>query len=272
MAGEIRNFSISKYATIYGALWKNSVIREVQFKTNFLLWIIVELLWFALQLTFITVIYSHTDHIGTWSKWQVIFLIGASQFIQQLFTAFFLTNLTQLSEYIRTGKLDFMLLLPINTRFLVSFRQVDLGGFINGSSAVAVMAYAGHKLQLLPTFPQIGGFLILSLASLFIHYSLMLMLSATSFWTVRAQGIVWGYYNLFNIARLPDAAFKGYFKVVFTFVLPMLLVANVPTKLVIDKLSSPWEMALLLFMSLFLFACSEAFWRFALRHYTSASS
>ena len=100
----------------------------------------------------------------------------------------------------------------------------------------------------------------------------MPVLNAHRFWTVRAQGIVWGYYNLFNIARLPDAAFKGYFKVVFTFVLPMLLVANVPTKLVIDTLSSPWEMALLLFMSLFLFACSEAFWRFALRHYTSASS
>src|SRR5437763_11611083 len=107
-----------RYLTIYAELWKNSVVREMGFKANFLLWIVVELLWFALQLTFITVIYRHTDHIGTWSKWQVIFLIGASQFIQQLFTAIFLTNLTQLSEYIRTGKLDFMLLLPINPRFL----------------------------------------------------------------------------------------------------------------------------------------------------------
>ena len=39
----------------------------------------------------------------------------------------FLTNCTQLSELIRTGKLDFMLLLPVNTRFMISFRQVDLG-------------------------------------------------------------------------------------------------------------------------------------------------
>ncbi|MGE5566371.1 MAG: hypothetical protein ACM3YN_09500, partial [Parcubacteria group bacterium] len=27
--------------------------------------------------------------------------------------------------------MDFMLLLPANTRFLISFRQVDLGGFVN---------------------------------------------------------------------------------------------------------------------------------------------
>jgi ABC-2 type transport system permease protein len=123
-----------------------------------------------------------------------------------------------------------------------------------------------------PSLAQILGFALLIVASILVHYSLMLTLSATCFWTVRAQGIVWGYYNLFNLARTPDAAFKGYFRVVFTFVLPMLLIANVPTKLIIEKLSSPWEMVLLLLMSLLLLFSSEAFWRYALKHYTSASS
>src|SRR6185503_16958419 len=117
--------SLRRYLTIYAALWKNSIVREMGFKTNFLLWIVVEMLWFALQLSFMFVVYSHTDRIGTWSKWQVVMLLGGSHFIQQLFTAFFLTNCTQLSELIRTGKLDFMLLLPVNTRFMISFRQVD---------------------------------------------------------------------------------------------------------------------------------------------------
>src|SRR6476660_200633 len=120
--------TLRRYFTIYSELWKNSVVREMSFKANFVLWIIVELLWFALQLTFITVIYSHTDHIGDWTKWQVVLLIGTSNFIQQLFTAFFLSNLVQLSELIRTCRLDFVLLLPINTRFVISLRQIDLGG------------------------------------------------------------------------------------------------------------------------------------------------
>jgi hypothetical protein len=51
-------------------------------------------LWFALQLSFIGVIYLHTDHIATWTKWQVVMLVGASHFIQQIFQAFFLTNCT----------------------------------------------------------------------------------------------------------------------------------------------------------------------------------
>jgi ABC-2 type transport system permease protein len=264
--------TLGRYASIYLALWKNSIVREMQFKLNFVLWIFVELLWFALQLTFIGVIYSHTEHIGDWTKWQVMLLIGTSNLIQQLFTAIFLSNLTQLSEYIRTGKLDFMLLLPINTRFLISFRQVDLGGFINSAVAVGVMIYAGRQLQLSPSFAQIGGFVLLAGASLLIHYSLMLMLSASSFWTVRAQGIVWGYYNLFNIARLPDAAFRGAFKAFFTYALPMLLVANVPAKLMTQKLTSAREMFLLVVMSGILFLLSEIVWRFSVRRYTSASS
>ena len=49
-----------------------------------------------------------------------------------------------------------------------------------------------------------AGFLCLCIAGILIHYSLMFLLSSVAFWTVRAQGIVWGYYSFFNVARLPD--------------------------------------------------------------------
>src|SRR5690349_7170954 len=185
------DMNLRRYLRIYLELWKNSVVREMTFKANFILWIFVELLWFALQLTFITVIYRHTDHIGDWSKWQVVLLMGASHLIQQLFQAFFLTNCTQMSELIRTGKLDFMLLLPISTRFIVSLRQVDLGGFVNGASAVAVIVYSLRKLGHTPSGIEVFGFAAFVVLGVLIHYSLMFLLSAVSFWTVRAQGIVW---------------------------------------------------------------------------------
>src|SRR5437667_7679355 len=182
-ASRIKHY-VSRYLRIYAALWKNSVTREMIFKSNFLLWIVVETLWFGLQLSFIGVLYLHTDRIGTWSKWQVIMLVGGSHFIQQIFQAFFLVNCTNLSELIRTGKLDFLLLLPVNTRFVVSLRQVDLGGFVNASFAVAVMAYAARQMHLAPTLLQILGFLVLCAAGVLIHYSLMFLLATVSFWTV----------------------------------------------------------------------------------------
>jgi ABC-2 type transport system permease protein len=260
-----------RYVSIYVALWKNSVTRETMFKGNFLLWIVVEFLWFGLQLTFISVLYLHTDEIGTWTKWQVVMLVGASHFIQQIFQAFFLINCTNLSELVRTGKLDFLLLLPINTRFVVSLRQVDLGAFINAGSGLAVMAYAARQLHYVPVPSHVAGFFALCLAGILIHYSLMFLLSTISFWTVRAQGIVWGYYNLFNIARLPDEAFRGVFKAVFTFVIPMLLVSNVPVRLLVNKFSAQ-AMLILVLMSFGCFALSELGWRASIRRYTSASS
>jgi ABC-2 type transport system permease protein len=263
---------VRRYFGIYRALWKNSVTREVTFKSNFLLWIIVELLWFALQLSFISVLYLHTDHIGTWTKWQVVMLIGASHFIQQIFQAFFLVNCTNLSELVRTGKLDFLLLLPVNTRFVVSLRQVDLGSFVNAASAVGVIGYAAAHLPQAPTVLESAGFLALCVAGILIHYSLMFLLASISFWTVRAQGIVWGYYNLFQIARMPDEAFHGLFKAVFTFGLPMLLVSNVPVRVLAHMATSVTDLVLLLGMAVVCFVVSELGWRASVRRYTSASS
>ena len=263
---------IARYFGIYLALWKNSVTRETMFKGNFLLWIVVELLWFGLQLSFIGVLYLHTDNIGTWTKWQVVMLVGASHFIQQIYQAFFLINCANLSELVRSGKLDFLLMLPVNTRFVISLRQVDLGGFVNAASALAVMAYAARQLHLVPTLANAIGFLFLCAVGILIHYSLMFMLAAISFWTVRAQGIVWGYYNLFQIARMPDEAFRGLFKTVFTFALPMLLVSNVPVRLLAGKLTSPKPLLLLLGMGIVCALVSEWVWRISVRRYTSASS
>ena len=153
--------TLVRYLAIYAALWKNSVTREMSFKGNFLLWIVVELLWFGLQLCFRRrALSAHQPPSARGRKWQVVLLIGASNFIQQIYQAFFLVNCTNLSELVRTGKMDFLLLLPVNTRFVVSLRQVDLPSFANAAFAVGVMVYAAGKLHLHPTagaIPRLSG-------------------------------------------------------------------------------------------------------------------
>jgi ABC-2 type transport system permease protein len=263
---------VARYLRVYGALMRNAVLREMSFKANFVLLLFVELLWFALQLAFNSVIYRHTGNIGSWTKWEVVLLIGASHFIQQIFQAFFLVNCARLCELVHQGKMDFMLLFPVNTRFLVSLRYVDLGGFVSAASGLCVMVYAGRKLGLEPTWQQIAGFFGLCGAAVMVHYSLMFLMATASFWTVRAQGMVMAYYNLFSIARVPDPVFRGTFRTVFTLAIPMLLVANVPVKVLTSKLSSPAEITLMLAMSAVCFLVSKLVWDRALTQYTSASS
>ena len=170
-------------------------------------------------------------------------LVGASHFIQQIFQAFFLTNCVQLSELVRTGRLDFMLLLPVNTRFLDFFAA-------GGPGRIRQRRFRRWRSWPMPRGnctwspapAQIVGFLLLCAAGILIHYSLMFLLASVAFWTVRAQGIVWGYYSIFNIARYAGRGLPGFFRAFFTFAMPMLLVANVPVKLLLNRLESPREM------------------------------
>src|SRR5262249_27746173 len=144
--------------------------------------------------------------------------------------------------------------------------------FVNAASAVAVIVYACTRMHLAPSPLQVLGFLVFCLAGIAIHYSLMFLLASISFWTVRAQGIVWGYYNLFQVARMPDEAFRCLFKPFFTFAITMLLVSNVPARVLVNSLSSGLPILLLLAMTVVCFAISEWGWRASLRQYTSASS
>src|SRR5213594_1250271 len=106
-----------------------------------------------------------------------------------------------------------------------------------------------------------------------VHYSIMLGLAAVSFWIVRAQGLVYGYFNFLNIARYPDVIFPRIFRIIFGWVLQVVIIANIPARLLIESLGQPvWLMLHLVIASSIIFWLSRVFWRFALRHYSSASS
>src|SRR4051812_2612803 len=120
-----------RYLEIWGIMLRNSLIREMSFKANFILWMIVEVLWFCGQIAFFSIIFGQVDHIGDWSKWEVVLLLGTHQMIAQLFQAFFFVNVSNIPELVRTGKLDTLLALPIDSQFAVSTKQFGLDSVLN---------------------------------------------------------------------------------------------------------------------------------------------
>jgi len=71
---------------------------------------------------------------------------------------------------------------------------------------------------------------------------------------------------------MPDDAFRGLFKALFTFAIPMLLVSNVPVRVLVNMGSWGFPLLILLAMSVICFLLSEWGWRASVRRYTSASS
>jgi ABC-2 type transport system permease protein len=90
---------------------------------------------------------------------------------------------------------------------------------------------------------------------------------------VRSQGLIYGYYSLFNIGRYPDTIYRGAFKLVFSWMIPVIIVANIPARLLIHATAVPWaSMLQLACVTLMMLAATRILWNAALRHYSSASS
>jgi ABC-2 type transport system permease protein len=252
---------------------RNSLIREMNFKLNFLLWIVVESLWFVGQLVFIEVIFNQVNALGDWTKWDMVLLVGTHQIISQTFQAFFYTNLSNLPELVRTGKFDFLLLQPIDGQFTASLRQFGLDSMVSGLVGVAIVTFSLFKLQIVPSAGQIALYLATMLLGITIHYAILFSLATVSFWTTRSQGLIWGYFSIINLARYPDVVFKGLIKFVFSWLIPVIVVTNVPARVLIYASRTPWWLILhLLLASALMLLLSRILWRFALNRYSSASS
>ncbi|MDD5199718.1 MAG: ABC-2 family transporter protein [Terrimicrobiaceae bacterium] len=265
--------ALRRYAEIYGIMLRNSLIREMSFKANFLLWMLVELLWFLGQIIFIQVIFGFTESVGGWTKWEMVLLIGTHQIIAQIFQAFFYMNVANIPDLVRTGKMDFLLMLPVDAQFAASAKQFGLDNLVNALVGVAFVLTAIWKLGVSVSVAQVALYLACIACGVAVHYGVMLGLSACSFWIVRADGLIHGYYNLFNIGRYPDVIYRGVFKFVFSWVLPIILVANVPARVLARFAESPGPAILQLFaVTAGLLAVTRFVWQAALRRYGSASS
>jgi ABC-2 type transport system permease protein len=264
---------VRRYIEIYSIMLRNSLIRELSFKANFLLWMVVEVLWFCGQIVFFSIIFGQVDRIGDWTKWEVVLLVGTHQMIAQLFQAFFFVNVANIPELVRTGRLDSLLVLPLDSQFAVSTKQFGLDSIVNAALGGVVVCVSLSRLNVVPNLMSILLYLTALGFGIAVHYSIMLGLAAVSFWIVRAQGLVYGYFNFLNIARYPDVIFPRLFRLIFGWIIPVVIIANIPARLLIKSLGQPWQLMLhLVIASSIVFLLSRAFWRFALRRYSSASS
>src|SRR5881396_1122095 len=146
---------VRRYFEIYGIMLRNSLIRELSFKANFLLWMVVEVLWFCGQIVFFSIIFGNVDRIGDWTKWEVVLLVGTHQMIAQLFQAFFFVNVANIPELVRTGKLDSLLVLPIDSQFAVSTKQFALDSIVNAALGGVVVCISLSKLGVVPSLLSI---------------------------------------------------------------------------------------------------------------------
>ncbi|MCA9173510.1 MAG: ABC-2 family transporter protein [Planctomycetales bacterium] len=268
---------------------RNSLVRDMTFRTNFILQCVSAISWTAMNVGFYEIVFRHTRQIGLdsgWGKWEFFVFLATTWVINSLVQAFFMPNCQEFSELIRTGGLDFALLKPIDTQFLVSFQKVEWSSLSNlvvgvGLLAISLTQLTGreHPLALSPWMVLLYLFYVA--CGVAIMYSVMISLSATSIWLGRNQTLYNFWFYITNFARYPmEIYYRGWGKilyVLFTFIIPVLVVVNVPARLLAQPLTPrpnwEWQLAVFaLFAAVGSLLASRVVFQLALRSYRSASS
>lgn len=279
-----------RYGRVFLTFARNSLIRDMTFRTNFILQCVSSLGWTAMNVGFYLIIFEHTTSIGEgtgWDRDRFFLFIATTWFINSLVQAFFMPNAQEFSEMIRTGGLDFALLKPIDTQFLISFRRVDwsqLSNFFVGGVIAAVSLWnLGHREvdPMVPSPLSVVLYLIFLVCGILIMYSLMVALSATSVWLGRNQSLYNFWFYITNFSRYPMEIYnRGWGRPLFgffTFVIPILLVVNVPARLLAKPLSprADWEWQIVVWaavVTVLSVVASRWLFRKSLLSYRSASS
>jgi ABC-2 type transport system permease protein len=272
---EVPMASTLKYLRLIGALGRYSLAREMAFRGNFLVKVSVEVLWLGILLAFYRTVFAKTSMIAEWNEPQYLFFVGCFFALNGVIETLFLENCNEFAELVRTGDLDFLLLKPIDEQFLITCRRVDWATAPNVVMGAIVMVIALFDMHWVFDPFKLVAFLGLFVCGVMIAYSFMLLLTSVSVWMVRNQSLMEMWWLFSSLARYPKEIFAatwaepiGRF---FTYVLPILLVVNVPSRVMVKTLS-PELLSFTIAATVVSVICSRMFFQRALKSYRSASS
>jgi ABC-2 type transport system permease protein len=241
--------SLWMYPRVFAVFARNSLVRDMTFRWNFVIESLSSLSWMLMNLGFYVLIFRFTVEIGEgWGKYQYFIFFSTGMFINSIVQAFFMPNAEEFSELVRTGGLDFALLKPIDAQFLISLQKVDWSSLSNFGFACCLLVYSLVRLDYLPSVLQMvlyPGYLLCGVAMM---YSLMIALAATSVWLGQNQSLYDFWFYITNFSRYPMEIYRGPYgdplRQVFTFLVPVLVVVNVPARLLAKPLSDQgWPLA-----------------------------
>ncbi len=266
---------------------RNSLVRDMSFRGNFLIESIASTSWVFMNVGFYLLIFQFADQIGPdsgWGKHEFFVFLATTMFVNSIVQALFMPNAQEFSELIRTGGLDFALLKPIDTQFLISFQRVEWSTLSNFLVGIIMLVYSLLQLITREVDPLVLSpavwiaYPFFILCGITILYSLMVSLAATSIWLGRNQTLYNFWFYITNFSRYPMEIYSGPYGLIlssfFTFVIPVLVVVNVPARLMAKPLvESGWPLPMFtVIAAMCSLLASRWVFRCALNSYRSASS
>ena len=185
--------------------------------------------------------------------------------------AIFQPSFNEMMEQVRLGTLDFTLLKPANSQFLVSARRFSLVQITQILLGFVVMLAGLGRLGQAITPLNALGFLVVLGCGLILVYSILLILATTSFWFVKVDNIMVIFWAFTDAGRFPVDIYPGWLRITLTTVVPIGLAVTVPAEAIAGRLP-PMTLIATVLGTIVVFFFASWFWRRGLKSYTGASA
>lgn len=250
---------------------RNNLLTWLEFRFFFIVWMLVDVLWFIINLASVGLIFGQVQAIAGWTRDQALLLVAVRSLVASFMWMFVFPSFTEFHNLIRKGELDFVLTKPVNTRFWLSTRYFEFDQILR----VIVLLYVVGRFALIVnpaiSLVDVANFTLFLISGLVIFYNFCFFLTTMNIWFV-------GIFNLENlldsvqmVAQYPSTIFRGALKVGLAFFLPTIFIAFYPTLALLGRT----DPGMYLQASVFIVATtilSQRFWDFSIRRYSSASS
>lgn len=261
---------IKKYSSLLFAFLKTSFITDLEYRMNLTIRFLSDVLWYLGQLMTFEVLFLHMNNIGGWSAPQMRVFLGLLFVVDAIYMMLWHEGLNSITEAVRKGDLDFLLIRPANSQFILTTQKISTAYLGNLMLSLSWLIWACSQV---PNFQWLNllWLTIMIPAGLMTIYSIRFFLSATSILFTKADFLQFMWYTVFRLGHRPDTIYKGFMRYLVLFILPVSMVASVPARAILETPEWPMVFWALMLIPLGGFL-THKYWQFCLSKYTSASS
>lgn len=233
--------------------------------------ILLNLFWLAWELLTLQIIFSNTTTLGGWGFGEMITLLAVFKMINLLMAAMIWPNTERFNTSVRDGSLDYMLLQPVSSLFLVSFSRITVWRLWDLILSIVLIVVGVSISGVGTTIGQVGMFFVLLASGAIVLYSLWIVLIALTFWFTKFDNNVTILQALLDAGRYPATVYPFWLRALITYVIPIAVATTVPVQALRGELSLD-AIALYLFVAAAAFLIARTVWHAGVKRYSGASS
>jgi ABC-2 type transport system permease protein len=260
-----------RYLRLLAIQFRMSVAIGAQYRWDFLVSGVLAVVWTLLGLVPLWVAFHARPSVEGWTFGGVLVVVGWFTLLKSVLEGAVNPSLVQVVDQIRQGTLDFVLIKPADAQFLVSSARFEPWRVVDSAGGFAILAWGLAIEGRVPSGASVGTAVVLFAAATAVLYSLWILVIAAAFYVVRLDNLAYLFNAIFDFARWPVSIFKGVYRIVFTFVIPLAVMTTFPAEALLGTLAPRTAIASLA-GSLAFAVGARWVWTRAIAHYTSASS